>query len=129
MDRKEQAVNYKHNGCNCTQAVLMAFCDQLDIPENQLKAIASGFGAGMGCMESTCGALIGANMVLGMKNDSGRPTVPMARDLLMQFKERCGGVTICGDLKGIRSGKVVCECDDCIRNAVALLQERGIGKE
>ncbi|OON85052.1 hypothetical protein BXO88_14125 [Oribacterium sp. C9] len=120
IDKVEKAVDYKHNGCNCCQAVLMAFEDELELSAEQLKTLGSGFGAGMGCMEATCGALIGANMILGMKNNTGTPTGPKSRQLLNDFKAACGA-TICKDLKGLGTGKVLCECDDCVRNAVRAL--------
>ena len=31
-DRAEQAVAYKHGDCNCAQAVLLAFADELGRP-------------------------------------------------------------------------------------------------
>ncbi|SFG66741.1 C-GCAxxG-C-C family protein [Oribacterium sp. WCC10] len=120
MDKVEQAVVYKHSGCNCCQAVLKVFEDELDLSGDQLNAIGSGFGAGMACMEATCGALVGANMVLGLKNTTGKPTAPQSRQLLQKFDEM-SGATICKELKGIETGKVICECDDCVRNAVKIL--------
>lgn len=123
MDRIEKAVEYKHNGCNCCQAVLMAFEDKLDLNSEQLKALGSGFGTGMGCMEATCGALVGANMVLGMNNRTGKPTVLQSRQLLNDFNT-ASGATICKELKGVETGKVLCECDDCVRNAARLLLEK-----
>ncbi|SKC02727.1 C_GCAxxG_C_C family probable redox protein [Lachnospiraceae bacterium] len=123
MERSEQAVEYKHSGYNCCQAVLKAFEDKTGMTDEQLKALGSGFGAGMGCMQATCGALIGANMVLGLNNTSGKPTVAQSKEMLQEFNEKCGA-TICGDLKGIKTGKVLCECDDCVRNAVKILSER-----
>ena len=121
-ERKEQAVYYKHNGYNCCQSVLKVFEDRLDLSDEQLRALGSGFGAGMGCMKSTCGALIGANMVLGMTNTTGMPTVPMSRKLLTEFEAK-SGASVCSDLKGVTTGQVLCECDDCIRHAVELLEE------
>lgn len=120
MDRIEKAIEYKHSGCNCCQAVLMSFEDELELTGEQLRTLGSGFGAGMGCMEATCGALVGANMVLGLKNTGNKPTAPQSRQLLNDFKTQCGA-TICKELKGIETGKVLCECDDCVRNAVKLL--------
>ena len=37
------------------------------------------------------------------------------------FAEKCGA-SICKDLKGRDTGIVVCECDDCVRNAVELAE-------
>lgn len=60
MNKQELAVQLKHTGCNCCQAVLCAFAEESGLSELQLRQIGAGFGAGMGCMEATCGALIGA---------------------------------------------------------------------
>ena len=57
-DRAEQAVAYKHGDCNCAQAVLLAFADELGRPEEELRALGSGFGMGMGCTEATCGEVL-----------------------------------------------------------------------
>ena len=73
MDRKEQAVTLKHNGYNCAQAVLCAFADETGLSEDLLKQIGAGFGAGMGCMEATCGALIGAQIIMGLKKYKSCP--------------------------------------------------------
>ena len=66
MNKQELAVQLKHTGCNCCQAVLCAFAEESGLSELQLRQIGAGFGAGMGCMEATCGALIGAQILLGM---------------------------------------------------------------
>lgn len=42
---------------------------------------------------------------------------------MMEFKDR-NGTVICKELKGIETGHVVRECDDCIRDAVEFLEER-----
>ncbi|MBE5902849.1 MAG: C_GCAxxG_C_C family protein [Pseudobutyrivibrio sp.] len=120
MERKELAVELKHNGCNCCQAVLLAFKDELGYSEEELKKMGASFGVGMGCMEATCGALIGAQMILGMKKYEGKPILRDAATLAKDFAETCGG-TICKDLKGVETGVVKCECDDCVRNAVEVL--------
>ena len=107
-DRAEKAVAYKHKDCNCAQAVLLAFADELERPEEELRALGSGFGMGMGCTEATCGALC---------NKSGKPTAAIMRELLHEFQEKAGA-TICKDLKGIETGRMLCSCDDCVRYAV-----------
>ena len=61
-ERAEKAVEYKHSGCNCCQAVAKACADLVNVSEEDLLKMTSGFAVGMGCMESTCGALIGAVM-------------------------------------------------------------------
>ena len=122
MDRKENAVALKHNGKNCSQAVLLSYKDILNLSEEDLKKLGSGFGVGMGCMEATCGALVAANMILGMLNDGSMLTMKKSKILLERFKELSKD-TICKNLKGIETGVVLTSCDDCVRNAVIALDE------
>ncbi len=121
MDKKELAVELKHSGYNCAQAVLCAFKDELNMSEEELKKIGAGFGVGMGCMEATCGALCGAQVVLGMRKYEGKPILRDAAAVLKEFETKCGA-TICKDLKGLSTGVVLCECDDCVRNAVSIIE-------
>ncbi len=130
MSRLDDAINYKNDGLNCTEAVLKAYSDLVDVDFSILKRIASGFGIGMGCFEATCGSLIGANIILGLLNNNPRKrTMTMSSKLVSKFKELCGAVT-CKDLKGINTGVVLCPCIMCVKNAcIALsfvLEEEGI---
>ena len=44
------------------------------------------------------------------------------RNMLESF-QKSSGALICKDLKGRDTGRVICECDDCVRNAVYALGE------
>jgi len=77
----------------------------------------------MGCMEATCGSLCAAQMILGMKEYEGKPVLRDAAAIAKDFNDRCGA-TICKELKGAQTGVVLCKCDDCVRNAVAVLESR-----
>ena len=101
---------------NCCQAVLVAFADEAGRSEEDLLRLGSGFGSGMGTMEGTCGALVGAIMVSSLLSEKGA-AMAASRAIMPRFKELCGA-TICRDLKGIDTGKVLCSCENCIRNAV-----------
>ena len=114
-ERAARAVKLKA-GCNCAQAVVLSYADKLPLEEETLRKLAAGYGGGMGCMEGTCGALVGAVMAAGMLTD-GQGTGRYAREILLGFRERCGA-TICKDLKGVETGKVLCPCTECVRNAV-----------
>lgn len=118
----QKAVAYKKK-CNCAQAVLLAFQPESGKSEAELMALGSGFGAGMGCMEATCGALCGAAIALGLINQSEKPSARIAGEMLQEFQEKAGA-TICGDLKGIRTKKMLCSCEDCVRIAAAALEKR-----
>ncbi len=121
QERQEYAVQLKRE-MNCCQAVVRAFADTLDMPEDKLMQLAAGFGSGMGTMEGTCGALVGAIMVAGLRT-GGNGTMALSRKMLPRFKELCGGATICRDLKGVETGKVLCSCENCVRNAVLAAEE------
>ena len=124
QERQEYAAQLKRE-MNCCQAVVRAFADTLDMSEDKLMQLAAGFGSGIGTMEGTCGALVGAIMVAGLRT-GGNGTMTLSRKMLPHFKELCGGATICRDLKGNETGKVLCSCENCVRNAV-LAAEEAIG--
>ena len=107
---------------NCCQAVLVAFADKLGKSEDDLLRLGSGFGSGMATMEGTCGALVGAIMVSSLLSPDGEAR-NNSRAIMSRFKELCGGATICRDLKGIETGKMLCSCEDCVRNAVRAAEE------
>ena len=114
-ERMEYAARRKKE-MNCCQAVLVAFADRLGKSEDELLRLGSGFGSGMATMEGTCGALVGAIMVSSLLSPDGEAR-NNSRAIMSQFKELCGA-TVCRDLKGIGTGKVLCNCEDCVRNAV-----------
>ena len=114
-ERMEYAAKRKRE-MNCCQAVLVAFADRLGKGEDELLRLGSGFGSGMATMEGTCGALVGAIMVSSLLSPDGEAR-NNSRTIMSRFKELCGA-TVCRDLKGIGTGKVLCSCEDCVRNAV-----------
>ena len=120
-ERMEYAAKRKKE-MNCCQAVLVAFADKLGKGEADLLRLGSGFGSGMATMEGTCGALVGAIMVSSLLSAEGEAR-SNSRAIMPRFKELCGGATICRDLKGIDTGKVLCSCEDCVRNAVRVAGE------
>lgn len=113
----EKAVEYKHSGYNCAQAVAKALMEAEEMNADSILKETAGFAVGMGTMETTCGALIGANMILGIKTE-GKGTVMKSKELYTQFANQCGA-SICKELKGRDTGVILCDCDDCIRNAIA----------
>ena len=99
-------------------------------PEQTLFKLGEGFGLGMGCMEGTCGALSGAIMLAGLKNSDGNIDAPatkadtykLSKELLEKFAEKTGS-TVCKELKGVETGKMLTSCPDCIRIGVEVVQE------
>lgn len=65
--RKEIAAEKKRCGShNCTQAVLCTYHDFAGMEEETIKNAGNAFAAGMGNMEETCGAIVGAGIILGL---------------------------------------------------------------
>lgn len=120
-ERMEQAAALKNSGYNCCQAVVAALQDQTPLSQEQLFALASGFAAGMGTMEGSCGALVGAGMIAGLKLD-GKGTIRATRQMADAFRTQCGAVT-CKTLKGVQTGQVLCPCEECVRRAVKIYGE------
>lgn len=125
-DKQDRAVKLKQQTgdahYNCCQAVACVFTEETGLDEQTLRKLGAGFGLGMGCMEATCGALCGAEIVLGMIKFQGKPIRQDAAELHKKFTEKCGA-SICKELKGIETGKMLCSCDDCVYNAVGILEE------
>ncbi len=122
IERADRAVELKASGkCNCAQAVTTALADQTGLSEEQLQQISAGFCAGMGNMEATCGALIGAGMIAGLKTE-GKGTLGITRQIQEEFGNRCGALK-CRDLKTMTDGKPLCPCEECVRNAVMIYGE------
>ena len=130
MTREETARNYHKSGCNCAQAVAMAFEDKTPFDVDQLFTITEGLGAGGGNMRGTCGALAAAYMIAGMLNstkDHNEPTSKAStykinKQLAEKFSELTGAQN-CPDLKGIFTGKVLCSCPDCVGYGARVLAE------
>ena len=121
MNRREYAVSCRQSGHNCCQSVLAAFADEMDVSPEILKRIGAAFGGGMGNMEGPCGALCGAEMALGLMRFKGKPIHAAARKVRSCFVEKTGS-QICRKIKGLDTGRMLCPCEDCIRNAVAALE-------
>lgn len=122
MKKEDLALSYKGMGMNCCQSVLLAFKDELGLPEEMLMKLGSGFGTGMGGMEGTCGALCGAVMVESLQNDTEFPTKRISKEMVQAFKSEAGAVS-CEDLKGVKTHRMLCSCPDCVRYAVRIAEE------
>lgn len=102
------------SGCNCCQATLAAFSDDLGIAEEQLIAIASAFGAGYAQTRKQCGAVSAMGMVLGLMQDGWQAGVhetnaavyDSARKSAQEFERRLGS-TVCAELlKNVQKVKI-----------------------
>ena len=120
--RKEIAAEKKRCGAhNCTQAVVCTYHVYTGMDEATLKHIGNAFAAGMGNMEGTCGALIGAGVVLGLATKDKAKSVKAMRQIMTQFQQR-NGATQCKLLKGVGTGKILRECPLCVADAAEFLE-------
>ena len=120
--RKEIAAEKKRCGAhNCTQAVVCTYHDYTGMDGATLKHIGNAFAAGMGNMEGTCGALIGAGVVLGLATKDKAKSVKAMRQIMTQFQQR-NGATQCKLLKGVGTGKILRECPLCVADAAEFLE-------
>lgn len=123
VSRKEIAAEKKRcNSHNCAQAILHSYADVAGISEEAAMNIAGAFGGGMGNMEGTCGALVGAGLVLGLVNKDKVKSMKQMRQIMTRFQER-NGATQCKLLKGVRTKNVLRECPLCVADAAEFLEE------
>lgn len=104
MTREEHAAQLFLDGCNCAQAVLLAFADQTGLDEDTAKRIASGFGGGMARMREVCGAVSGMFMAAGLlygssslSHEEKSAHYLRLQALAAQFREKNGSI-ICREL-------------------------------
>ena len=123
MDSRAQIAAEKKrcNSHNCAQAILHTYADVAGISEEEAMSIAGAFGAGMGNMEGTCGALVGAGLVLGLANKDKAKSMKQMRQIMTQFQQR-NGATQCKLLKGVGTKVVLRECPDCVADAAEFLE-------
>jgi C_GCAxxG_C_C family probable redox protein len=142
MKREDIALDYFKKRFNCAQAVLMAFKDELNVPERELLKISTGFGSGMAEMQLTCGAVTGAFMVISLKEGrsevedtkSKEITYYLIEDFVEKFTDINKSIN-CLDLLGCdlhtdEGRKLYLEknvreniCNKCVKDAVNILEE------
>lgn len=66
MTRSELAKKNFESGCNCAQAVLLAFSDLTGLDEATAMKVSASFGGGMGRLREVCGAVSAMFMAAGM---------------------------------------------------------------
>jgi C_GCAxxG_C_C family probable redox protein len=121
--RKAIAEEKKRCGShNCTQAVLSTYSDIVGMDEDTLMRIGGSFAAGMGNMEGTCGALVGAGIIVGLSTADKVKAMKLTGDIMNKF-QGLNGATQCRMLKGIGTGKVLRSCLGCVADASQLLEE------
>lgn len=141
--RVEEAVELFKGGFNCSQVVLMSFCEKYGLDKKQALKLGCGLGGGMRSGEA-CGAVSGAILVIGLKYGQADVEDTVAKstcyaktvEFINSFKERNQSI-VCRDLLGCdlgkegeweratREGAFKKVCPEMIISAIELLEELG----
>jgi C_GCAxxG_C_C family probable redox protein len=141
-DRVEEAVSIFEAGYVCSQAVLTPYAGLLDLARETGLKLAEAFGAGMGCMGKTCGAVTGAYMVIGLKygrtqaedSHAKEKTRTLVKEFTRRFEKKHGTIT-CNDLikfdisspegkdAAEKSGVFDTFCPGLVRDACEILEQ------
>ena len=127
--RVEKAVEKHRQGYNCAQAVACTYCDLVGVDESTMFKMIEGFGAGLGGMQSTCGAVSGVIALAGMKNSKGcgdtstkGKTYKLSKEIAKEFSE-INQSTVCKVLKGVETKKLLRSCDGCVEDAARIAEK------
>lgn len=107
--RAQQAMANFKEGYNCSQAVLLAFADRINMDKSTALKLSSSFGGGMGRLREVCGAVSGMFMAAGLLYGYDEPrdlegkTEHYARiqELAEEFRIRNGSI-VCKELLGLK---------------------------
>ena len=80
MTHSEKGAKYFCEGYNCSQSVVLAFCDDLNLDKELALKLSSSFGGGMGRLREVCGAVSGMFMIAGLLKGYSNPTDKKAKD-------------------------------------------------
>ncbi|MBN1523910.1 MAG: C_GCAxxG_C_C family protein [Spirochaetales bacterium] len=142
MDKISTAVEKFSSGFNCAQAVLSAFAANAAVPLDIAEKIASGFGAGLGRKQETCGAVTGGCMVIGLRHFSNSDISASREAVYTKVREFMDNFTeihatcCCRELLGVdlmtKEGQAAFteqdmkqqKCEVYIKDAVQLLESQ-----
>lgn len=103
-NKAEKALSYFTEGFNCSQAIILAYNEQFGLDKEIALKLASPFGGGIGRLGKTCGVVLGAFMVIGLKygNTGLEPLAKekmygIVNDFVESFKSR-NNTIVCKEL-------------------------------
>ena len=108
MSKKEIAMDYFTQGCNCAQAVVLAFAQETGQDPAALARLSSSFGGGLGRLREVCGAVSGMAIVAGLLYGCDDPADGAAKaahyariQALAGEFEAANGSIVCRELLGL----------------------------
>ena len=140
--KQEKALELFNSELNCAQSVFSVYAEDLHLDPSIAENMACGFGAGMGKLQKTCGAVTGSFMVLSMynsqktgnKKEQRNRTYAMIQTFHQKFEKihqtsECKRLTNC-DLNTPEGQKYAIEnnvfgtiCEKCITDSIEILNE------
>lgn len=139
-NKSKTAVEILMNGYMCSEAVTMAFADEFGLKPDLAAKISAGLAGGL-AQGNTCGVVIAAILVIGLKFGEGLTRDLYSKELCFQmtqefsyrFKKRrqtlaCHEILLMNQvdpadpaqMKNLREKKI---CDKIVRDAVEILEE------
>ncbi len=103
MQKSDIAKQNFLSGLACSQAVALAFKDELNIDEKTLTNLTLGFGGGFARQRLVCGAVSGMTMVISALVSDGKTKAEVYKilqDAYAEVKDELGSI-ICAELLGI----------------------------
>lgn len=105
IDHAALARAYFLEGYNCSQSVLLAFHEDLELDKETAARMASSFGGGMGRLREVCGAVSGMLLALGLfcgysdpkDRDGKKAQYALIQSLAAKFQEKNGSI-VCREL-------------------------------
>lgn len=106
MTKGEIAESYFRQGFNCSQAVALAFCEEMALDKETVSRLTIGFGGGVGRMREVCGAISGITFVIGaLYNEEKSSVYKRVQELADSFREQNGSI-ICKELLGLNNSTI-----------------------
>lgn len=112
MTKGDIAYNNFLSGYNCTQAIAVAFAEELGLDRDTAARLSCGFGGGMGRMREVCGTFSGVVMVLSALYGYSEPkNLTAKKELYEKIRTLAGtfradnGSIICRELLGLEKAE------------------------
>ncbi|MDR1959075.1 MAG: C-GCAxxG-C-C family protein [Planctomycetaceae bacterium] len=140
--RDSIAVWYFNNGACSSQAILATYGDLVGLPRETALKMGCGFSGGIGLTGEVCGLVVGATILLGLKNgpknieqrEKYEYTVELAKQFIKDFKEKRKSV-VCREIIQYDISTPLCYakaheldtfkvCYECLHTAVDLLENK-----
>lgn len=98
MTKGEQARELFLSGYNCSQAVVLAFADEMQLDKELLARLTMGFGGGMSRLREVCGTVSGMTFVISALYPEDKASVyKRVQEAASMFRDKHGSV-VCREL-------------------------------